>query len=344
MTSDYDLDWFHPLSEYRVERIECDLSVSGIYDELVHVPVLWNGDVYTVDTPSLFSSEREEAKQCKLLKYSTSSKSWSKVLIPCETSRDHVHTHVLTTYHSKLLLIGDVHKVLEFDASKSTFKESTNIEPLPSGTGEVVSAASEGDNLLVICNDGNKDWTSVNIFDGKHWKVHDGPYLHQGSKLQVFIHNCKVFLAEWFHRSTVNIYKTSLQSLYCDEPHVWQVLKSTLPRPHRVTSNFISLGNHLCMVSYDHRGGGDNIRVWYYSVNYEGWLELGNVDIHDLQDFPSHIQIVGLPDGTLITMSSMFKHHQLHLKLKPEGKTMVLCMIGQLDILLTVHVLHIHTY
>ena len=282
MTSDHDLDWFHPLSECRVERIECDLSVSGIYKMLVRVPVLWNGDVYTVDTPSPFSSKRSEDIQCKLLKYSTSSNSWSKVLIPCERSRGHVHTHVhvLTTYHSKLLLIGDVHKVLEFDASESTFKESTNIEPLPSGTGEVVSAASEGDNLLVICKDGNKNWASVNIFDGKHWKVYDGPYLHQGSNLQVLIHNCTVFLAEWFQRSMVNIYKTPLQSLYCDEPHVWQALRSTLPRPHDNASNLISLGNHLCIVSHNLRRSGDNICVWYYSVNCESWLELGNVDTH----------------------------------------------------------------
>ena len=221
--------------------------------------------------------------------------------------------------------------MLEFDASESTFKESTNIEPLPSGTDEVESAASEGDNLLVICKDGHKNWASVNIFDGKHWKVYDGPYLHQGSNLQVLIHNCTVFLAEWFQRSMVNIYKTPLQSLYCDEPHVWQALRSTLPRPHQNTSNLISLGNHLCIVSHDY--SGDNICVWYYSVNCEGWLELGNVDTHDSQlhtYIPSYIRTVGLPDGTLIMfMASILVQLQL-FKLKPEGKTIwsyAQCMI-----------------
>ena len=222
--------------------------------------------------------------------------------------------------------------MLEFDASESTFKESINIEPLPSGTDKVVSAASAGDNLLVICKDRN----TVNIFNGKHWKVHDGPYSCRENNLQVFIHNCTVFLAEWLHTFIMNIYKTSLQSLHCDEPRVWQVLRSTLHvpilRPHYMvtsTSNLISLGNHLCIVSYDHRG--EKICVWYYSVNCEGWLELGNVDSHYLRSqrrFP-YIPIVGLPDGTLIMfMGSMLKHYLLPLlKLKPEGKAVVLCMI-----------------
>ena len=146
----------------------------------------------------------------------------------------------------------------------------------------------------------------------------------------MFIHNCTVFLAEWLHRSIVNIYKTSLQSLHCDEPHVWQVLRSTLPRSHyrfTCTSNLISLGNHLCIVSRDDIG--DNICVWYYSVNCEGWLELENVEINDSQlqtNILSYIRTVGLPDGTLIMFMRI--RSTLHLlKLKPEGKAMVLCMI-----------------
>ena len=66
-----------------------------------------------VDRPDRSSSEMEE----KLLKYSTSNNSWSKVLIPF------VGSHVLTTYHSKLLLIGRG-KVFEFDASEYIFLRS----------------------------------------------------------------------------------------------------------------------------------------------------------------------------------------------------------------------------
>ena len=104
MTTEHDLAWFYPLSEYKFEWMNCEVEIYQqnrahyIHDivnvhGIVNVPIFWNGDIYMVDRPDRSSSEMEE----KLLKYSTSNNSWSKVLIPCERSQDHVHTCLLYT-------------------------------------------------------------------------------------------------------------------------------------------------------------------------------------------------------------------------------------------------------
>ena len=280
-----------------------------------NVPVLWNGDIYKIDSTDPHT-ESEEGPLCKLLKYSISNDSWSNYVIPCSIGghRDDEQVHTLTTYHSKLLLINSAdNKVWEFD---STFKQSTDVILPHSWKAEIVAATSEGDYLLVIRRARRKSWTSVVIFDSNVWMICDGPQFQKLSRIQVIIHNHSVFVGEWLADSDgiISLYQASLQSLLDEKYNAWHVLWSTLPVLSQSSSNLTILSNHLCMISHDSRSSYTHL--WCYLMEYERWLELGNT-----KDIPRGIKlsrVVGLPDHSMIiTLQGTFKDQLFHCKLKP---------------------------
>ena len=309
------MDWLHPLTECKVEKLNTDVPVNVKYRYGTHInniiPVLWNGDVYMI------GSSLTASTQCKLLKYSTSNDSWSEYVIPCDKERHwgDEQVHALTTYRSKLLLIGDGSQVWEFDANDSTFKPSSDITLPQSWKAQVVTAASEGKYLIVIRRAEDKSWTSVNIFDGKTWMIRDGPHFQNKSRLQVIIHNRSVFLAEWSATGIVNICGAFLRSLINDDSQEWQVLRSTLPVLSQSISNVTILSNRLCIASHD--GIGGYARLWCYSLECENWLELGNT-AGISPDMTKLSCVIGLPDHSVIMMLlQMYEGQPFNYKLKP---------------------------
>ena len=296
------MTWLHPLAEYRVIQLKNRLGDHWEYtNEHVHVPVLWNGDVYNMI---------EGYRECKLLKYSTSNDSWSDYAIPCDimvwswTN----HVHILTTYHSKLLLIsGADNEVWEFDANESIFKPSPDITLPENWEYEHVAAASEGDYLLTIRRARDRSKILVNIFDGSTWTICDGPCCRMWSSFQVVLHNYRIFMADQCQEPRFcTIYEAPLHLLINNKSNVWQELQSTPQRPSRSVSNLTILDNHLCIACYDPRDRF--IYLLCYLVDRKQWLESGNTT--ELF-FSGVYSIVGLPDHNSMIMVSKGQYYKL---------------------------------
>lgn len=270
-------------------------------------PVLWNGDVY-------YSIREYSKSSCQLLKYSTSTDSWSDYSIPCDQRRLQTdHVHVLTTYHSKLLLIGSTYsQVWEFDANVCTFKPSPDITLPESRESEnfhsVVAAASDGDYLLIVGQGRLFRRSKMTIFNGSTWIICDGPY--QGwitTPVHVIVHNNQVFVAD---RDNSLFYEAPLHLLIKNKSDVWQKPRTLPARMYMDTlfSNFTILDNHLCIAFHDCRDMC--IRFLSYLADRKLWLEVGNTT-ESL--FSRLFSIVGLPNHNVIMMDS----HGRHKKVKP---------------------------
>ena len=310
-------DLLHPSDDYVIEELNSDVSIheSVWYSPLnVHVPVLWNGDVYMTD------SATKEDEQCKLLKYSTSRDSWSNFVISCNIKErrtiDKEHSHVLTTYDSKLLLVSGADsesldptmspiKVWEFDATKSTFKPSPDIIlPLRRTTFIQchVAAASEGKYLIIGGKLHHGDIMQCYLYNGTTWVVCDSPCLNRYSGIQLIIHNGSIFLIERLLQCNLSlIYETSLWSIINDDPDPWQLLKSTMQSSVQLGafSNFFMLETHLSLVSCDYHRR--RFTVWRYFVNSESWQKAGSAGV-SLLPFWGNFCSVRLPDESLVTI------------------------------------------
>ena len=304
------MDWLHRLAEGKIEKLNSDIprNVKYRFPTCTNVPVLWNGDVYMIDSVDRYTIE--EGAQCKLLRYSISSDSWSDYVIPCDNKRhwDNEQAHALTTYRSKLLLIGDSNQVWEFDASESTFKPSPDIT-LPQNwraTYTNVTAASEDKYLVVIQKSWRQIYMYVNIYDGNIWMVCDAKYMCfcTESNVQVILYNHSVFLTEWLQTKCrcdhFLVMHTSLQSLIDNKRVPWQLLKSTLPihSESYSLSNFFTLGRHLSLVSSDRYCR--EFKVLHYLVDSESWLETEGTEIPSHSFRRQKVHAVGLPDESLM--------------------------------------------
>ena len=327
------MDWLHRLAEGKVEKLNSNIprNVKYRFSAHINVPVLWNGDVYTIDSVDRYT--KKEGTQCKLLRYSISSDSWSDYVIPCDKKIhwDSEQGHALTTYRSRLLLIGDSNRVWELDANKSTFKPSPDIT-LPQNwraTHVKVAAASEDKYLVII----QKSWRIyVNVFDGSTWVVCDAEYmcLCTESNILVIIHDHSVFLTEWLQTECecdhFRVMHTSLQSLIDNKRAPWQLLKSTLPMRSESysVSNFFTLGRHLSLVSSVHYKR--EFKVLHYLVDSESWLETEGTKIPSHSFILQNVHAVGLPDESLM----MICYHRYGssetavYRLKPESKCTVI--------------------
>ena len=328
------MDWLHRLAEGKFVKLNSDIpwSVKYRFSTSTNVPVLWNGDVYMIESIDMWTTE--EGTQCKLLKYSISSDSWSDYVIPCD-KEEHWYdeqAHALTTYRSKLLLIDYSSRVWEFDANKSTFKPSPDIT-LPQNwraTHIKVAAASEDKYLVVIQKSQKRIY--VNIFDGSTWVVCDAEYmcLCTKSNIQVIIHDHSVFLTEWLQTKCkcdhFHVIRTSLQSLIDNKRAPWQLLKSTLPMRSESysVSNFFTLGRHLSLVSsYRYH---QEFKVLHYLVDSENWLETGGTEIPLHSFVGQKVHAVGLPDESLIMIyyDEYERSETAVYRLKPESKCTVI--------------------
>ena len=325
------LDWFHPSDDYETEELNSDVSLreSVWYPPVNVVPVLWNGDVYMIDSATM------ENEQCKLLKYSTARDSWSKFVIPCNIkerhSMDEKQSHALTTYNSKLLLVSGADsesldptmlpiRMWEFDAMKSTFKPSPDIIlPLSRTIVEQchVAAASEGKYLIIGGRSRFGDIMQCYLYDGTTWVVCDSPCLTRHRDIQLIIHNGSIFLIERLCESSLSlIYETSLRSIIDNNPDPWQLLKSTMQSSGQQgsVSNFFTLETHLSLVSWDY----PKLTVWHYFVNSESWQEAGSASVSFLSQFrESCVCAVRLPDESLMTIFNK-EHSTKVCKLKPK--------------------------
>ena len=312
-------DWLHPSDDYEIEKLSSDVSIC--YESRWHmypplnVPVLWNEDVYMIN------SVTEEDEQYKLLKYSTSKDSWSNYVIPCTIIERHIfmdeeHSHALTTYDSKLLLVTGAGsefmspiKVWEFDATKSTFKPSPDIIlPLSRTIFEQchVAAASEGKYLIIGGRSRFGDIMQCYLYNGTTWVVCDGPRLNMDSNIQLIIINGSVILIERLQmghdvprRNLSLIYETSLWSIVDNDPHPWQLLKSTMQysSQQETISSFFTLETRLSLVSYDYHRR--RLTVWHYFMNSESWQKAGSAGV-SLSPFWGILCSVRLPDESLM--------------------------------------------
>ena len=322
-------DSLHPSDDYEIEKLNSDVSIcrSRWYPLYVHVPVLWNGDVYMIGIATV------EYKQCKLLKYSTSRDSWSNFVMPCNIKERHIfmdeeeHSHKLTTYDSKLLLVtcsgADSEstmspiKAWEFNVTKSTFKPSPDIIFPLSRTIFArchVAAASEGKYLIIGGRSRSGDIMQCYLYNGTTWVVCDGPSLNMGSDIQLIIHNGSIFLIERLQYMSLSlIYETSLWSINND-PNPWQLLKSTMQSSVQrgTISNFFILEAHLSLVSYDY----DRLTVWRYFVDSESWQEAGSASVSSFSLFMG-VCAVRLPDESLMTILDEDYNTTVY-KLKPK--------------------------
>ena len=306
MNTGLDSKWLHPLVKCKVEELTSEVPFTD-GPQLQGSPVLWNLDVYIVGTSGYYESDR-----FKLLKYSTTYKSWSSFPFSCHS----VHTTpVLTVYQFKLLLIDDNGEILEF--SESTFRKLFDIPCLMTHSNKVVAAASEGKYLLVVCRERYKGWMSINMFNGNHWIVRDGPcsitrlqFFDEDVKVNAIIHKSTVFLAEWSGRIS-SLHKIPFQSLLDNEPDMWQVLNSALRVTHdAIQCGLLVLGQNLHIASWK---WDDRIHLWCYTKS--GCFEVANTEI-----FLQAGQIVGLPDESLMSIGpGEYADILPSFKLKPQG-------------------------
>ena len=287
------------------------------------VPVLCNGDVYMIDSPT---------GKNRLLKYSISKDTWSDFFLPCDAKTSYMHldqrhqmAHVLTTYGSKLLLIACADsdslptvdttaftfKVWEFN--ESTFKRLPDIIP-PQSKGIKLHfehrsiAAASGGKYLIISGKSHVRNTQCYMqltFDGVTWEKHEGPCLYNNSTHQLLFYHHSILLVERLSKQDIYlIYETSIQSLVDNDPNPWQLLKSTMPySSHCFFSNFIAQETHLSLVSYSCK---EELKVWHYFVDSESWQEAvcAKAPSHPVRGYCGLEQVhaVRLPDESLMTI------------------------------------------
>ena len=319
-----DSEWLQPLSECIVVPLNSNIPGSrGSYLSLTNVPVVWNLDVYMINSHPFESSVR--GTHCELLKYSPTNHLWTIYPISCHRHHHDKCVHVLAVYHSKLVMIDEDDggiKELNFDNTNITFKKLYDIEHLLTQPGKVVAASSEGKYLLVVCRRGETTLASIAIFDGNEWFFRSGPYLHHGKSgmIQVIVHNSTVFFAEREHSSVPVIHRTSLQVLLHGATSAWQLLESALPRPFYGTSNLVFLSNCLHIASYhrDFEAYMDRsvIMLWCYSEI--GCIEVGRGSISNRWWLPDNVFLTPSQscDGGVVIMTGL---EVTAVKLMPQG-------------------------
>ena len=258
---------------------------------LQSVPVVWKGDVYMAG--------HDQDRDGRIWKYSILSNSWDELPSPCYGSRK----YVLTTYSSKLLLIcGGLAKmpsgkVWQFDDNKSTFKEST-IANVPNLKNAVdISAASEGNYLVVVHQIRSGRMFYVEIFDGNFWTSRTGQlsshYIISYININVIVHHRTVYVSEHIDRKYIaNVYRASLDSL--KSIPMWTNPQGTSPTPFSRHSSIAIIGNHLIVVAADFQ----HTRILGYNVDSESWLYLDEINYGF---FPAPC-IAVLPKGVLLVI------------------------------------------
>lgn len=327
-------DWFHPLAVCKFKKMDQRDQPNVDHQS---VPVLWNGDVYMPGHGyHMYTTDRKDS----IWKYSISSNSWDELPIPCNDSR----SYALTTYRSKLLLVGGYTQtsettrdwpgtVWEFDDKKLLFKKSS-IEAVPKFDHDcvhnVVSAASQGDYLIIVHKiRSENDEYSLKIFDGKSWTIRKGPQASSSGIAHVTVFNEHIFVSEYADYSQPrisNIYETSLQSLLSNtssSSNVWQKLKGTSPVPLWDHSNLLIHNSHLVIMASCDFG----TQILAYSICHKSWIDLGHINESCMNSPP---RIVELSDGELLMMgkgmgprehaASLYGSRQFDVcRINPEG-------------------------
>jgi hypothetical protein len=261
--------------------------------DLQSVPVVWKDDVYMAG--------HDQGREGRIWRYSILSNSWDELPCPCYGSRK----YVLATYRSKLLLIcGGLTKmssgkVWQYDDSESTFRESTiaNVPNLKDAAD--ISAASEGNYLVVVHQIRPGRMFYVEIFDGNFWTSRTGQlssrYIISYINVNVIVHHRTVYVSEHIDRKYIaNVYRASLNSLMSVPTSIWTTPQGTSPVPLSRHSSIAIIGNHLIAIAADFQ----RTRILGYNVDSESWLYLDEIS-YGFFPAPS---IAVLPEGVLLVI------------------------------------------
>ena len=149
-----------PIFEPQFERIN---TLNPPSPCSLKAPVVWNGDIYALG--------RDISDAGRLYKYSLSKNEWSDFSID---SSIYASASILTTYHSKLLLVsGENMTVWEFSSDNFAFKPS-NIKQVPSDFPRLnhthVLTTSEDEELIIVSWDSSPFLNFVQLlYDGRDW-------------------------------------------------------------------------------------------------------------------------------------------------------------------------------
>ena len=138
-----------------------------------------------------------------IIVYTPATDTWNTLDTP-------VYDFALTTYRSKLVLVGGGEKVVGSPSNKLlTLSEDGEWEetlpPMETACGSGASAVSHGDHLLVV--DGNHK--EVHVYNGHHWaKAQHLPEILRSVKSTIF--NGDLYVSGLLHNT---IYSASLDSL-----------------------------------------------------------------------------------------------------------------------------------
>ena len=273
-------------------------------------PVVWNGDVYALG--------RDRNDKGKLFKYSLSKNEWSQISI------DHpiyVSGCVLTTYHSKLLLISGEDTMTIWEFINNEFKPSC-IEPVPSTfpklkKANVFTISTDKDLIIVSWN---RSWYLdfvQFIYDGREWRVrkccdwktrehyeNDSVGKHRGESTEFLTDGYEIFWIISKYGRVTSIWKVSIRSSHsfslqwkrCDiiscqrSVHKWE--HYSLGHTHGRKDYFKILHNQQ-FYFIDRQGKIITAFIQSSTIVSIIW---GKSNVYFL-DTP---YLVGLPDGTML--------------------------------------------
>ena len=187
----------------------------------------------------------------QLLVYSPSEDSWE--VIPTPTER-----YALATYHSQLVLVGDLDPTTDKPTSKVWLLEDRSWVPHPTVPDMPVStsrspAVGFGDYLIVSGSEQDEGSTAMSVFDGQNWLSAQPLPETLNHAVNTFATKSAVNGDDWYLFGPEKVYRTSLKSLVASavspataaaQSAVWERLPDT---PHAY-SGITWFADHLLAV------------------------------------------------------------------------------------------------
>ena len=207
-----------PLTELSIKWLDCRDQV--FFNESAQ-PVVLNDYVYT--------QGKIDRKQVPL-KYSINANSWSSLPVPSGLDVG-IRTYVLATYNNRLLWIGGYirqeqvpsRSVFAYDETDSIWKKDSTIPDLPTEfqLSDLSASSESGSSYLAVASEGHDNQIKLFVFNGKEWKIVEGPQRqHRGcSSVDILLKNGIVYLLYHSHPSC--LYSISLKSIIFNDSIEW---------------------------------------------------------------------------------------------------------------------------
>ena len=206
-----------PLAELSMKWLDCRDDVC--LDESAH-PVLLNDHVYT--RGSIGANDRP-------LKYSIHANSWSPLPIPPGLNVGTcTRSYVLATYNNRLLWIGahimqdhvpiPSRSVFAYSEADSIWKQDGTIPDLPTEfqLSDLSASSESGSSYLAVALQGDDNQIKLFVFNGKEWKIAEGPQqqYRRRSSVDILLNNGVVYLLD--HGRPSRLYSISVKSICSD--------------------------------------------------------------------------------------------------------------------------------